>query len=227
MTGVFVMFAGIGIIGALASILASLLVSSSDDNTDAEAEAQAAGPRPHAATGSPWRRSRIRASARRQNWPACGRRSPVNGPRSRPCAPRSTPPRADIGLTAALGLAHLARPATRARRRTRCTLAARRGVEGDRVDDAAGSADAHDRVASRAPGRRLPHPGTPADGQRACRGAGRVPASLRAPHHGRLVAERRPRPAIGKSRAPWCSSTSRGSPPSASDSRGRARSGPS
>ena len=34
LTGVFVMFAGIGIIGALASILASLLVSSSSPEPD-------------------------------------------------------------------------------------------------------------------------------------------------------------------------------------------------
>ena len=38
-TGVFVMFAGIGIIGALASILASVLVASPDDDDAAEAEA--------------------------------------------------------------------------------------------------------------------------------------------------------------------------------------------
>ena len=86
------------------------------------------GERHHAARGAG--RGRSRASARSPpNWPACEPRSPVNVPRSRPCAPRSTRPTADGELTRRLPRAP---PPTRnpARRRTRCTLTSRRRVEG-------------------------------------------------------------------------------------------------
>ena len=52
-TGVFVMFAGVGIIGALASILASLLIPPAAESKEStEAEAPAAGPAPGAATAA-------------------------------------------------------------------------------------------------------------------------------------------------------------------------------
>jgi len=43
-TGIFVMFSGVGIIGALASILASVLVPEPDDTSEPAPAATAAGP---------------------------------------------------------------------------------------------------------------------------------------------------------------------------------------
>ena len=81
LTGIFVMFAGIGIIGALASILASMLVSPSKPEEKApDAVAPAAGRRRR----RPRRRPRIQSS---KSWPCSGRRSRSYGSRSPPTGP--------------------------------------------------------------------------------------------------------------------------------------------
>jgi voltage-gated potassium channel len=78
LTGVSVMVAGIGIIGALASILASMLVSpSTPEEPDAEPAAA-----PVAAPPAPADRRRRARSSR--SWRPCGPRSPRFGRRSRP-----------------------------------------------------------------------------------------------------------------------------------------------
>ena len=89
LTGVSVMVAGIGIIGALASILASLLVSpSTPDEPAAEPAARRRRlplqPRLHRRTG--------RRSARSsRSWRACGPRSPRSGRRSPATSPDRRP----------------------------------------------------------------------------------------------------------------------------------------
>ena len=99
LTGIFVMFAGIGIIGALASILASLLVSPStpeEPAADAEPKAGAGRPRlnPRPWLSEPTRRRPARSS---RSWRACGPRSPRSGRRSPPtCADRRSFDRAHL-----------------------------------------------------------------------------------------------------------------------------------
>ena len=87
-TAVFVMFAGIGIIGALASILASVLVApTAADETAPEPSTAArhrARSRRHRA-GSPSRRPGRSPTS----WPAFGPRWRSSGRRSQPCGRRS------------------------------------------------------------------------------------------------------------------------------------------
>ena len=93
-TAVFVMFAGIGIIGALASILASVLVSPAPPTEPAPEETLPRS-RPPASVARIRPRPRRRPARSPRSWPPCGPRSPANGPRSQRCGHRSGQARAE------------------------------------------------------------------------------------------------------------------------------------